>query len=183
MDWTQVTWRPGVGDPTLAGWVVTVSLGLAALMSLAAIFKAYPNRRVAAFWIVGTLMLTILAVNKQLDFHVFLIQVGRAMSRVQGWYSLRRQAQLALVIVLGLALLTLIVFGLLPLRRWWRYIAWAAGGLICTLVVTLYRAICLCHGLPMLNPQVFAVFELIGPFWVMAGTLRFLLSDPIHRHF
>ncbi len=183
MDWTQVTWRPGVGDPTVAGWLVAGALGIAGLLSLGAVFKAYPNRRVAGFWLGTALILLLLAFNKQLDLHVLLIQVGRALVHGLGWTAWRRQIEGVFALLLGVGLLIGLVAWLWPLRKWWRYLAWGMGGLLFTLLVTFYRAIYFCHVLGMVNHNLYALLELIGPFWVIAGTLRFLTSDPIHRHF
>ena len=105
-------WQPVIGDPSWQGWAtVLVYLATAALAFLAsrAAFPQPTARQERVFWVLVLLLLTGLAVNKQLDLQSALTAAGRCLARAQGWYGQRRLVQMGFL--LGLALLATAVAG------------------------------------------------------------------------
>lgn len=105
-------WSPGLGDPTVMGWVtVAVYLLAAALCGLAALGATeaqnrFPRRR--WFWWVFCASLFLLGINKQLDLQTWLTLFLRHWAQDLGWYGARRGLQavfIGLVAISGLAAL------------------------------------------------------------------------------
>lgn len=94
-------WRPGIGDPTAVGWIITMAYALAALLCLRTtliswyqVSRSSTSRRRTLFWLVVTLFAFFLGVNKQLDLQTWVTEAGRIMAREQGWYEQRRIVQM-----------------------------------------------------------------------------------------
>lgn len=100
-------WRPGIGDPTIFGWLTTAAYVAAAGLCA----HAWRRERLAAqmapvgfrprFWLLLTVAMAALGLNKQLDLQSLFTQIGRDLAKSQGWYSERRQVQLLFIIFLG----------------------------------------------------------------------------------
>lgn len=104
-------WSPGIGDPTVGGWVTVAAYGMAALLC----FRAYLGRadvitrREKRVWLVLTAGMAALGINKQLDLQTALVEAAREIARHQGWYENRRPVQAAFVLgVAACALVTLV---------------------------------------------------------------------------
>lgn len=123
-----IEWTPGIGDPTVMGWLTVVAYFVAAWLCLRA-FKsekrgpARPYRqaipalfrvlkkhwpsppapaRRAALWLVLAAVLGALGVNKQLDLQTLFTEIGRSMAFEGGWYESRRVVQaIFIAMVLG----------------------------------------------------------------------------------
>ncbi len=92
---SQVTWRPGIGDPTVMGWLTVAAYAAAAALAFAAARSA-PERLGArggehAAWLLVAMVMLLLCVNKQLDLQSLLTDLGRIAARRQGWYWNRRE--------------------------------------------------------------------------------------------
>ena len=107
-------WAEKRGDPTVIGWGIAVGYALVGLLCLycTGIFdsrRVVPISQVFAwFWRLMAVVLFLLAINKQLDVQLLLADIGRALTKYQGWYGQRKPAQirvLALGACLGLACL------------------------------------------------------------------------------
>ena len=117
-------WAPGIGDPSWTGWVTTIAYFVAAFLCFAAYraqvqlarqpapVSARPAviagtvmppaaRRASVIWLVLTLALCFLGINKQLDLQTLFTEVGRIVAFKQGWYQRRHSVQLAFVAVMG----------------------------------------------------------------------------------
>jgi len=107
-------WRPGMGDPTAAGWAITIGylLGLAlCLWNLFLTRYESPSpgrRRHALFWIALSALMLGLGLNKQLDLQTWLWLAGKHIAREQGWYEQRRAVQAIFVGGIGLSGLALL---------------------------------------------------------------------------
>jgi hypothetical protein len=109
-------WMPGIGDPTIAGWV-TVGLYLAASVVCWWVWRGHDgagpfrDREIRAWRWLAALLLA-LGINKQLDLQTAVTEAGRMLAHRQGWYDQREIVQLWFVIVvaaLGLVAVTLLV--------------------------------------------------------------------------
>ncbi|MFN3613332.1 MAG: isopropylmalate isomerase [Rubrimonas sp.] len=121
-------WSPQIGDPTPMGWATVAAYAATAVLALTVAlradgFPAATRGRERALWIVMTLLLAFLAVNKQLDLQSFMTAVGRCVSRAEGWYDQRRGVQLRFVVGLvaatALACLALLALMRRALARQW----------------------------------------------------------------
>lgn len=101
------TWRPGIGDPSVAGWL-TVALYLAAAwmaFRIARQLSSQPTAEYAAearVWIVLAVGFLLLGINKQLDLQSALTEIGRMAAYFGGWYEKRRIVQFTFLIVVFL---------------------------------------------------------------------------------
>ena len=102
-------WSPGIGDPTLMGWltVVLYALGAWQCYRLATAHSNMLVRREIAIWWTLALALLTLGLNKQLDLQTALTEIGRIVAMQNGWYERRHHVQLEFIYgVVGLASLT-----------------------------------------------------------------------------
>jgi hypothetical protein len=103
-------WSPGIGDPTLSGWLATLAYFAAAWCCLDAARRIRPEllraptlRRERSIWRALAALLAALGVNKQLDLQSALTELARIAARSGGWYAQRRGLQLAFVGAVALA--------------------------------------------------------------------------------
>ncbi len=98
----QGQWRLGIGDPTPIGWF-TVFAYLMADMACFANWRGELRARRQGFranpvfWFVLSILLLLLGINKQLDLQTLLQNIGRQISKDQGWYMQRRQYQVLFI--------------------------------------------------------------------------------------
>jgi hypothetical protein len=82
-------WSVGIGDPTVAGWITVVVYFLAAWLCARARHAPSPEGH---WWLVMSVLMLCLGINKQLDLQSLLTEIGRDVARAQGWYDERRHA-------------------------------------------------------------------------------------------
>lgn len=92
------TWNPGIGDPSVAGWIIVVLYGWAAamigwLLQGSGALRGQDMARERWFWHMLLAALVLLGINKQLDLQTALTELGRAVALAQGWYAERHQVQ------------------------------------------------------------------------------------------
>jgi len=107
----QFNWRPGIGDPTIGGWV-TVLLYFLAVISC---WKTARNSYLSDWkvWYAISVLLFAMGINKQLDLQSALTELGRVLAYQEGWYANRQTVQLyfiaAVAFVCGWGVIALIV--------------------------------------------------------------------------
>lgn len=102
-------WSPGIGDPTLVGWITVFAYLAAAglcFASVALVGRARQSRvarwkETALWWILGLLM-AFLGINKQLDLQTAFTEFMRMVAFDEGWYERRRFYQEWFILFLGL---------------------------------------------------------------------------------
>jgi hypothetical protein len=123
----------GVGDPTVAGWVIFFSYFGAALLCARALAISLAGARMSRvytgrerrsrdrspayrasfwFWAIMIGLLMCLGVNKQIDLQTWITHVGRRIAMAQGWYKQRGEVQSVAVLaiaVLGLAAMAVLL--------------------------------------------------------------------------
>lgn len=153
-------WRPGIGDPTVMGWVTVAAYFFAAFLCgrqwlanrVANLRNDMPKDK-RLFWGALTLMLVFLGINKQLDLQTWLTLAGRKIAISQGWYENRRvlQAGFVLAIALAGALGTAVAFRLVRRHSDLRV---ALGGFVILLAFVLTRAASFHHMDMLINFRV-----------------------------
>lgn len=138
-------WHPGIGDPTLVGWVTVGAYALAAALAARAALAAKAGSgsrgsrevRLVYFWGIAAVALLLLGVNKQLDLQSWFTQAIRDLSRQQGWYEERRRYQMLFVMALaGVGLLATLAAAALLRRVLFRIgLALVGMGLLISFVV------------------------------------------------
>lgn len=130
-------WSPGIGDPTLTGWITVVAYVVAAGM----VYRVIARETMLEPWLEATekrlwwcllLGLVALGVNKQLDLQTAFTELGRMLAHAQGWYEDRRRVQEAFIAawsVMGLTLCAVLV--------------WASFGMPKSTTMALWGAVCL----------------------------------------
>jgi hypothetical protein len=106
-------WRPGIGDPTVMGWLTVIAYFGAAV----ACGIAHRRRRGAGHgwvWPGLCVLLVLLGFNKQLDLQSWFTEVGKRTALEQGWYEDRRSVQVAFIAALAT---TGLVVGSVALHR------------------------------------------------------------------
>ncbi len=143
MEQWAIAWRPGIGDPTIGGWITVVLYFVAAwgawrvLRHSSELFTHRLGRQ-RALWLVLWLALIFLGVNKQLDLQSLMTDIGRVLAKQQGWYQDRKQVQAAFIVaVLMVALM------------------------VTALLVWLYRRTLLCNGLAIVGFVVLMAFIMV----------------------
>src|SRR5688572_20465061 len=120
-------WRPGIGDPTVMGWLTVVAYLAAAFLCWRAATKGLHGRKVKWFWTGLAALLLFLGVNKQLDLQTAFTFIAKDFAKATGWYENRRivQAIFVVVVALGGILMTAALFWLYrgELRRLWPALA------------------------------------------------------------
>ena len=109
----DLQWRPGIGDPTVAGWITVclyfVTAGLAIYLSK----RGTRNHRFAPegrFWFAIGTIFGFLGLNKQLDLQSAITEIGRILLRLVGWYEYRIVVQLLFVSVFASLLLVCLYY-------------------------------------------------------------------------
>ncbi len=103
----EAVWQPHLGDPTIGGLGLTVLYVLASGLFLRLLWVRrdwLAGERV--LWGTATLVLVLMALNKQLDLQQTVIWVGRCVARQEGWFDQRLAFQRAFgmtMLVLGAA--------------------------------------------------------------------------------
>lgn len=88
-------WSPGIGDPTIVGWLTVLFyfFGAWQCFSLAKRYSSRLMQGERTLWWVLTLGLVALGINKQLDLQSALTEIGRMVATQQGWYESRHEIQ------------------------------------------------------------------------------------------
>lgn len=114
--WSEVAWRPVIGDPSIMGWVTVFLYAVAAAYCVrigflrGADFKKQVKRQLV-LWRVLALVVSFLCVNKQLDLQTLLTEMARYYSRQYDLYEMRRQFQVMFIaglLLFGIFALTLL---------------------------------------------------------------------------
>ncbi len=101
----EFRWSPGIGDPTLGGWI-TVFLYLVTAYWCWRVAndvgaEGHATRWETRAWRILALLFVALGINKQLDLQSALTEIGRVLAYYQGWYENRRTVQFAFIGVVG----------------------------------------------------------------------------------
>jgi len=193
-------WRPGIGDPSWAGWLTVAAYALAACLALLAYrscraeahrlgpthrHEAEPEHLLACFWLLAGMTLMVLGINKQLDLQSLFTQVLRDAAHAQGWYDDRRRYQFAFVVAIAGAGAGVAGAMAWVLRRVLDRVWLALLGWVWVTSFVVIRAASFHHVETFLRSTTHAgtvAFELSGIAMVAAGAGRALRSRRGERH-
>lgn len=168
-------WHPGIGDPTIGGWITVFAYFGAALLAYRALrlhgrnvestTGSMDQRFLVRFWLLVTGALVFLGANKQLDLQSWFTEIGRDLARAQGWYEERRAVQGLFVAALAFLGLTSVAALAIMLRHLIRHVGGALFGLGFLVTFVAIRAASFHHVDQLLKSGVVRlnwVFELGG---------------------
>lgn len=178
-------WSPGIGDPSLAGWLTVLAYVAAAGLALLRARDAFAPGMAAApgggalraFWLGLAALLLFMALNKQLDLQSAATAAGRCLALEQGWYQSRRGAQIAFMAALAGAGLAAAGAVLWMMRRHLRSHRLVISGAGLLLVFVMLRASSFHHMDVFINTRLLGVkmnwlFELGALAMIIAGARR-----------
>jgi hypothetical protein len=140
-------WRPGIGDPTVMGWVTVAAYLVAAVGCWLAAWREpmpdgtrRPRSRPSRFWLALALLMLALGINKQLDLQSLATQIGRDVIKAWGLYSERRELQLGFILAVALVCVGALAAFLWAARRTLRSRWPAIAGMLFILGFVVIRA-------------------------------------------
>ncbi len=131
-------WMPGIGDPTLLGWLTDAAYFTVAGLCLRAALRArgggvpyaMPDPKLVQVWLGLLVLCAALGLNKQPDLQSLLTQIGKELAQSQGWYEARRSVQTIFVLGIGGAAVACAGVGLYWLRDRWAQLWPALVGVV-----------------------------------------------------
>ncbi len=148
---SQLQWRPQIGDPDFMGWFTVCAYAACTLMAAAAAVRG-ENRpvpgsgmRTRTVWTLVALLMGFLCVNKQLDLQTLFTDIGRLAARNEGWYGHRRGVQEIFVFCLLGGAGGLAVWLALRFKAFWADHTLLLSGLMVTLTFIVVRAVTFHH--------------------------------------
>lgn len=133
-------WSPGIGDPTIYGWVTVVAYFAAAALCIRAGAVDMAVRGRLTVWHCLGFSLIALGINKQLDLQVLVTDVGRTLAAEEGWYDHRRIVQAIFVALVAVAGSITALLLLLAVRREGGLVQVALPGSVLLLAFIVIRA-------------------------------------------
>lgn len=181
----EIDWRPGIGDPTIIGWLTVAMYFIASGFSFWAAhrsrYQPSATRLDQVFWLsVGALCLA-LGANKQLDVQSLFTEIVREIAKRDGWYTERQKLQQAFIVAIILATGCLSLFVGFRLRKSSRFVQAAAVGASFVAAFVVIRAASF-HHVDLLLGETFLlarwnwILELSGIFVVFGSAIGFILQ-------
>jgi hypothetical protein len=183
-------WRPGIGDPTVLGWVTVAAYlltalgcGLAAWREPMLDGRRRTRGRPSRFWLILAGLMLALGINKQLDLQSLVTQIGRDVVRAMGLYSERRELQLGFIVAVALVCVGALAGFLWAARRTLERRWPAIAGILFILGFVVIRAASFHHidgflGARLVGLKWNWIFELSGIAVVAAAAVQILLTPP-----
>ncbi|MDX2021240.1 MAG: hypothetical protein SF187_13450 [Deltaproteobacteria bacterium] len=173
-------WTPGIGDPSVAGWVTVFAYAAAAYLCGRAYRRSKHARtppaqhHVHRAWAALTFGMLALGINKQLDLQTALTEAGRALALQQGWFEGRRVVQAAFVLIVAIVALVMAAWlwlqtrhGTPPLRR--AFVGAVALGAFVVIRAASFHHVDLLLGHAFVGLRLNVLLELAGIAWVAFG--------------
>ena len=104
-------WTPGIGDPSVMGWVTVATYILVAACCFLVRFIEPDEHHSGQenslsyrkFWWTLAIFLVLMGINKQLDLQSLFTQIGRDFAKSSGWYEHRKMVQTGFILFIGAA--------------------------------------------------------------------------------
>lgn len=141
---SQLGWKPAIGDPNVMGWLTVAAYALAAVLCFIVAGRIRtPDgdsqaRRTRRMWIGVGIFMSFLCLNKQLDLQTLLTKIGRAVAMQGGWYDNRRIVQFLFVmaiVAVGITVFVVIVRKTRSILKERKLLLFGLCFLICFIIV------------------------------------------------
>lgn len=169
---SEISWRPTIGDPNFMGWFTVAAYGFCAVLAAVASWRKQAGdspavRRMKRLWLGVAFLMACLCVNKQLDLQSLFTDIGRVISRHEGWYEQRREFQKWFVLGVLAGSGFFAYWFIWRYREFWVKHRLLAGGLLFLLTFIVVRAISFHHFDMVISSRLLGVkmnwvFELTG---------------------
>lgn len=133
-------WAPGIGDPTVMGWLTVLAYLVTAWLAWLNVCAARRTRLPWLYWAFVAALAALLALNKQLDLQTWFTQFGRDVALAQGWYDQRRVVQAGFILVLAFGAAGVSVLLWRQLQQRWQGHRLSAVGVALLLAFIVIRA-------------------------------------------
>lgn len=148
-------WHLRVGDPDAISWFIVFAYAVAFVLALRAYGSAkaaerllsmpHPDesrrqRSMKQLWLLITVTVCALGINKQLDLQTLAIQTVRDRAYAHGWYGRRREYQVAFILAVILVGVIGTTLAVVWLRRVFRRVWLAIAGISMLVVFVIVRA-------------------------------------------
>ena len=182
-------WSLSFHDNFFLGWLITGSYVACAI--IAAVFATYLNqmeeKKAFHFWLLISVIMMALGVNKQLDFQTLLTEVGRQIANVQDWYDLRRAVQFMFIMVLSAVSIAAFLWFSISFRALLRRFALAFCGLSFVLSYVIMRAATFHHFDEVIQYdfdgiKMKCMLELAGIYMIIADGLKEIVIARTRAH-
>jgi len=111
---SHFNWSPGIGDPTIGGWITVVLYFVAMVSCWRTASRLDDGVRERRIWRAVSVSFLLLGINKQLDLQTALTEAGRVLAELQGWYGQRQIVQVDFIILMAavcvIAIVTLLIW-------------------------------------------------------------------------
>jgi hypothetical protein len=184
IDYLIWNWRPSFHDDFFLGWLITGSYIACAI--IAVVFATYLNqmeeKKAFHFWLLISMAMLALGINKQLDLQTLLTEVGRQLANAQDWYDLRRVVQFSFILVLSAASIAAFLWVAIFFRDLHRRFAFAFCGLFFVLSYMIIRAATFHHIDEVIQYDLHGikmkwVIELAGIYMIIAAGLKDIFAS------
>jgi hypothetical protein len=148
-------WHFGIGDRTAIAWIIVAAYACAAVLAAHAVVTARAAQRRLALtdaaesqnqnsmkhvWVLVTLTMIGLGINKQLDLQTLLIQALRRSAYRNGWYNDRRRYQEDFIVLVAILAVAVTAAMAIVWRRVVRRVWLALAGLGVLVAFVIVRA-------------------------------------------
>jgi hypothetical protein len=181
LEYLMGRWQPTIGDPSFIGWFTVGAYFVSALLSF---FSAWTyqtkDRRSFFFWNLVSLLMLLLAINKQLDLQSLFTEIGRQIAQHQGWMEQRRSVQFWFIVGFSTMSTAGFIWFALILQNLFRRFMLAFVGLFFLLSFIIIRAASFHHFdefliFSILDFRMNWILELTGIFIIAAAAAKELL--------
>lgn len=178
-------WTPGIGDPSIVGWVTVGFYLLAAFCCLGLAFTVRKGRE-RFIWGLFAFLFLFLGINKQLDLQTAFTELLRIIAKADGWYDIRRRYQRVFILGLGAAALFALA-GLALLMRKLQLGVWVSAAGACLVVAYVLIRAASFHNVDILiHSRIFGIkwnwiLEIGGLSVVLLGALLRSLKNKRQR--
>lgn len=140
----SINWQPQSGVSSLLDYTTVVFYFLSFVFAFS-IALTYSKRTHFRFWIIISIFLFLLGINKQIDMLSLITEVGRVIAKNNGWYAERHSVQSIFVFLILFTGLFIGIFTFLHLRNDWRYFLIPLTGTLFLITFVIVRAISFHH--------------------------------------
>lgn len=123
------------------GWMTLLAYFLTSMLCAFGALSQLFQRRDFFFWLLLTLLLIFLGLNKHFHLHNYITEMLRGLAKSHGWYGERRRVQMLFIVMLGLLLpIIFFIFRTMLAQLWLRYRIIITGSVLLIIFIVVRAA-------------------------------------------